>query len=115
MDAPGPGACEAAVLGVLLPRLHSTPHQPPRSPLAGVLPPSGGDALVYGESLSTPGGMDRIRWVLLRWRRGEWPRAGRSVGAWHAQVANVYGAGGRPCNSALLLVAAGLPARPAAR
>ena len=29
---------------------------------AGVLPPSGGDALVYGESLSTPGGMDRIRW-----------------------------------------------------
>lgn len=29
--------------------------------LTGVLPPSGGDALVYGESLSTPGGMDRIR------------------------------------------------------
>lgn len=28
---------------------------------AGVLPPSGGDALVYGESLTTPGGMDRIR------------------------------------------------------
>ncbi len=31
---------------------------------AGVLPPSGGDALVYGESLSTPGGMDRIRSVM---------------------------------------------------
>ena len=31
--------------------------------LTGVLPPSGGDALVYGESLSTPGGMDRIRWA----------------------------------------------------
>ncbi|PSC73682.1 ABC transporter A family member 2 [Micractinium conductrix] len=29
--------------------------------LTGVLPPSGGDALVYGESLGTPGGMDRIR------------------------------------------------------
>ncbi|KAI7842323.1 hypothetical protein COHA_003963 [Chlorella ohadii] len=32
--------------------------------LTGVLPPSGGDALVYGESLSTPGGMDRIRAVI---------------------------------------------------
>lgn len=30
-------------------------------PHAGVLPPSGGDALVYGESIGTPGGMDRIR------------------------------------------------------
>ncbi|GAB4824042.1 hypothetical protein N2152v2_011088 [Parachlorella kessleri] len=29
--------------------------------LTGVLPPSGGDALVYGESLSTQGGLDRIR------------------------------------------------------
>ena len=31
------------------------------SPDAGVLPPSGGDALVYGESLSEPGGIDRVR------------------------------------------------------
>jgi ABC-type multidrug transport system ATPase subunit len=30
----------------------------------GVLPPSGGDALVYGESLSTPGGIDRIRSIM---------------------------------------------------
>lgn len=37
--------------------LNCVPHT-----CAGVLPPSGGDALVYGESLSTPGGMDRIRW-----------------------------------------------------
>ena len=29
---------------------------------AGVLPPSGGDALVYGESITSPEGMDRIRW-----------------------------------------------------
>ncbi|KAL4859820.1 ABC transporter A family member 2 [Chlorella vulgaris] len=29
--------------------------------LTGTLPPSGGDALVYGESLSAPGGMDRVR------------------------------------------------------
>lgn len=29
--------------------------------LTGVLPPSGGDALVYGESLSEPGGIDRVR------------------------------------------------------
>ena len=29
--------------------------------LTGVIPPSGGDALVYGEALSSAGGMDRIR------------------------------------------------------
>ena len=28
---------------------------------AGVLPTSGGDALVYGEALSAPGGIDRVR------------------------------------------------------
>ena len=38
---------------------HTPPHPLPLPP--GVLPPSGGDALVYGESLGTPGGMDRIR------------------------------------------------------
>ena len=29
--------------------------------LTGVLPPSGGDALIHGESIVAPGGMDRIR------------------------------------------------------
>lgn len=29
--------------------------------LTGVIPASGGDALVYGEALSSTGGMDRIR------------------------------------------------------
>ena len=29
--------------------------------LTGVIPASGGDALVYGEALSSSGGMDRIR------------------------------------------------------
>lgn len=32
--------------------------------LTGVLPPSGGDALVYGESINAPGGLDRIRAVM---------------------------------------------------
>ncbi|KAK9805624.1 hypothetical protein WJX72_008643 [[Myrmecia] bisecta] len=32
--------------------------------LTGVLPPSGGDALVYGQSLSSSGGMDRIRSIM---------------------------------------------------
>ena len=41
------------------PPTHTPPHPLPLPP--GVLPPSGGDALVYGESLGTPGGMDRIR------------------------------------------------------
>jgi len=29
--------------------------------LTGVLPPTGGDALIHGESITAPGGMDRIR------------------------------------------------------
>ena len=32
--------------------------------LTGVIPASGGDALVYGEALSSTGGMDRIRSVM---------------------------------------------------
>ena len=32
--------------------------------LTGVLPPTGGDALVYGESITSTGGMDRIRAVM---------------------------------------------------
>ena len=48
---------------------------------AGVLPPSGGDALVYGESLSTPGGMDRIRCVCVG-------GGGRGGGAWHIGIKN---------------------------
>ena len=31
---------------------------------AGVLPLTGGDALVYGESVTAPGGLDRIRSVM---------------------------------------------------
>lgn len=32
--------------------------------LTGVIPASGGDALVYGEALSSTGGMDRIRSIM---------------------------------------------------
>ena len=32
--------------------------------LTGVIPASGGDALVYGEALSSSGGMDRIRSIM---------------------------------------------------
>jgi ABC-type multidrug transport system ATPase subunit len=32
--------------------------------IAGVLPPSSGDALVYGESIRTEGGIDRIRSIM---------------------------------------------------
>lgn len=32
--------------------------------LSGVLPPSGGDALVYGESISAQGGLDAIREIM---------------------------------------------------
>lgn len=32
--------------------------------LTGVLPPSGGGALVYGESITAPGGLDRIRAIM---------------------------------------------------
>lgn len=40
--------------------LLSVPQRPP-PPLPGIIPPSGGDALIYDESLTAPGGMDRIR------------------------------------------------------
>ena len=32
--------------------------------MTGVLPPSDGEALVYGESLTSPGGIDRIRGMM---------------------------------------------------
>jgi ABC-type multidrug transport system ATPase subunit len=37
------------------------PHCPRSVFFTGILPPDGGDALIYDESLTAAGGMDRIR------------------------------------------------------
>jgi len=40
---------------------HPNPNPNPPSQCTGVLPFTGGDALIYGEAISSEGGLDRVR------------------------------------------------------